>query len=304
MIAFRDPFGIRPLVFGARNRKEYMIASESAALRTIGFNVFEDVKPGEAIYIGGDGELVREQYAQTICHTPCIFEYAYLSRPDSMIEDVSVYRARVRMGEYLGQKILREWPDNDIDVVIPIPATGCQIAPSLASVLEKKFREGFYKSPYVYRTFIMPQQEMREVCVRSKLSPIDMEFTDKNVLLVDDSIVRGTTSAQIIAMARSAGAKKVYFASASPPIRFPNVYGIDMPTSGDLIASKRSVEEVRRLIGADRLIYQDLPDLHRAVYAGNSRLKEFEDSMFTGTYITGGVSKEYLKTLCGRHQKK
>jgi amidophosphoribosyltransferase len=303
MVAFRDPNGIRPLVFGTRNPKEYMFASESVALSTIGFTVFEDIKPGEAVYIDSDGELSRKQYADTVRHTPCIFEYAYLARPDSLIEDVSVYKARVRMGEYLGQKILREWPDHDIDVVIPIPATGCQIAPSLASVLGIKFREGFYKSPYVYRTFIMPQQGIREACVRLKLSPIGMEFTGKNVLLVDDSIVRGTTSNQIIEMARKSGAKKVYFASASPPVRFPNVYGIDMPSSCELVAYERTTEDVCRLIGADRLIYQDLSDLHRAVRVGNPLLTDFEDSIFTGEYITGESIEEYLATLQCRHKK-
>lgn len=303
MIAFRDPNGIRPLVLGTRKFNEYMIASESAALLTIGFDTFEDIKPGEAVHIDSDGRLLRAQYTETIRHAPCIFEYVYLSRPDSVMENVSVYKVRVRMGEYLGQKILREWPDHDIDVVIPIPATGCQIAPSLAAVLGKKYREGFYKSPYIHRTFIMPEQWMREACVRSKLSPIEMELKNKNVLLLDDSIVRGTTSAQIIAMVRRAGAKKVYFASASPPVLFPNVYGIDMPTSGDLVAHGRTVQEVCQLIGADGLIYQDLQDLHRAVQVRNQKLTEFEDSIFTGKYVTGGVNEEYLNALRSRRKQ-
>lgn len=301
MIAFRDPHGIRPLVLGTRSPKEYMIASESAALRAIEFTDFRDIKPGEAIYIDSDGDVSCLQYTETVRHAPCIFEYAYLARPDSHIEEVSVYKARVRMGEYIGQKILRDWSEHDIDVVIPVPATGCQIAPSLAEVLGVKYREGFYKSPYVHRTFIMRGQETRKACVRTKLSPIEVEFKGKNVLLLDDSIVRGTTSAQIITMARESGAKKVYFASASPPIRFPNVYGIDMPTSEDLVAYGRTVEEVRRFIGADRLIYQDLEDLEKAVSIRNPRLTEFEDSMFTGKYITGGVDEEYLSKLCTRH---
>jgi amidophosphoribosyltransferase len=304
MIAFRDPNGIRPLTFGTRKANEYMIASESSALRTIGFDVSGDIKPGEAIYIDSVGKLSRAQYTETVRPAPCIFEYVYLSRPDSVIENVSVYKSRVRMGEYLGQKILREWPDHDIDVVIPIPATGCQIAPSLASVLDRKYREGFYKSPYVQRTFIMPQQGVREACVRSKLSPIEMELKGKNVLLLDDSIVRGTTSAQIVAMVRGAGAKKVYFASASPPVIYPNVYGIDMPTSGDLVAHGRTVEEVCHLIGADRLIYQDMQDMYKAVRVKNPKIIEFEDSIFTGNYVTGGVSEEYLTALRVRRKKK
>ncbi len=296
LVAFRDPHGIRPLVLGERetpNGIEYAVASESVALDILGFRFTRDVAPGEAVIISEHGQLVARRCAEGAVHAPCIFEYVYLARPDSMIEDVSVYKARLRMGEKLGEKILREWPDHDIDAVIPIPDTSRTAASTLAMKLGVPFREGFVKNRYIGRTFIMPGQGERVQSVRRKLNAIDLEFRKKNVLLVDDSIVRGTTSRQIIQMAREAGARKVYVASAAPPVRFPNVYGIDMPATAELIAAGRSVDEIERLIGADRLIYQDLDDLVWAVADGNEALKHFDTSCFSGEYITG-VDPAYL----------
>jgi len=300
IVAFRDPHGIRPVVFGKRDTPkgaEYMVASESVAMDLLGFQLVRDVAPGEALYVTVDGVLHTRQCAEHPVYTPCIFEYVYLARPDSIIDGVSVYKARLRMGEKLAEKILHDWSDHDIDVVIPIPDTSRTAALQLANVLGVKYREGFIKNRYIGRTFIMPGQTQRKKSVRQKLNAIDLEFRDKNVLLVDDSIVRGTTSQQIIQMARDAGARKVYFASASPPVRHPNVYGIDMPVASELVAYGRSDEEVRREIGADKLIYQDVKDLIKTVHQGNRKLQGFEDSVFTGKYITGDVRPEYLSEL-------
>ena len=300
IVAFRDPHGIRPVVFGKRETPkgaEYMVASESVAMDLLGFRLVRDVAPGEALYISLEGELYTRQCAERSLYTPCIFEYVYLARPDSILDGVSVYKARLRMGEKLADKILRDWSDHDIDVVIPIPDTSRTAALQLANVLGVKYREGFIKNRYIGRTFIMPGQTLRKKSVRQKLNAIDLEFKGKNVLLVDDSIVRGTTSQQIIQMARDAGARKVYFASAAPPVRHPNVYGIDMPSANELVAYGRTDEEVGHEIGADKLIFQDLPDLIKAVHQGNRKLQGFEDSVFTGKYITGDVRPEYLVAL-------
>jgi len=300
IVAFRDPHGIRPVVFGKRETPkgaEYMVASESVAMDLLGFKLVRDVAPGEALYVSLDGELYTRQCAEHPVYTPCIFEYVYLARPDSILDGVSVYKARLRMGEKLADKILRDWTDHDIDVVIPIPDTSRTAALQLANVLGVKYREGFIKNRYIGRTFIMPGQTLRKKSVRQKLNAIDLEFKGKNVLLVDDSIVRGTTSQQIIQMARDAGARKVYFASAAPPVRHPNVYGIDMPSANELVAYGRTDEEVCREIGADKLIFQDLADLIKAVHQGNRKLQGFEDSVFSGKYITGDVRPEYLVAL-------
>ncbi len=300
IVGFRDPYGIRPVVFGKRDTDvgaEYMIASESVALDALGFQRIRDIAPGEAVTVDLEGRLHTHQCADAPVYTPCIFEYVYLARPDSIIDDVSVYKARLRMGDKLADKILREWPDHDIDVVIPIPDTSRTAALQLANRLNVNYREGFIKNRYIGRTFIMPGQKQRKKSVRQKLNPIPLEFKRKNVLLVDDSIVRGTTSQQIIQMAREAGARRVYFASASPPVRYPNVYGIDMPAAAELIAHGRSDAEVATEIGADRLIFQDLADLIESVRKGNPRLERFDASVFTGEYVTGDVTKEYLDHL-------
>ena len=301
MVAFRDPNGIRPLVLGKRdideNRTEYMVASESVALDTLGFDFLRDVAPGEAIYITEEGQLFTRQCADNPVSNPCLFEYVYFARPDSFIDKISVYSARVNMGTKLGEKIAREWEDLDIDVVIPIPETSCDIALEIARILGKPYRQGFVKNRYVGRTFIMPGQQLRRKSVRRKLNANRAEFRDKNVLLVDDSIVRGTTSEQIIEMAREAGAKKVYLASAAPEIRFPNVYGIDMPSATELIAHGREVDEIRQIIGADGLIFQDLNDLIEAVRAENPDIQQFECSVFNGVYVTKDVDQGYLDFL-------
>jgi amidophosphoribosyltransferase len=276
---------------------DYMMASESVALDALGFELIDDVAPGEAIFVTLDGKLHRQQCAEKPSVSPCIFEYVYLARPDSIIDRISVYKARLRMGEKLAAKILRVWPDHDIDVVIPIPDTSRTSALQLANNLGVKYREGFIKNRYIGRTFIMPGQQQRKKSVRQKLNAIDLEFRDKNVLLVDDSIVRGTTSTQIIEMARDAGANKVYFASAAPPVRYQNVYGIDMPSSEELIAWGCSEEEVGKAIGADWLLFQDLDDLIQAVGKGNPEITTFDTSVFTGVYITGDVDGEYLSDL-------
>ncbi|MGN6281130.1 amidophosphoribosyltransferase [Frateuria sp.] len=299
LLAFRDPHGIRPLVLGERvtpEGREYAVASESVAFDVLGFKRVRDVEPGEAVYITVDGQLHARRCAEGAMHAPCIFEYVYLARPDSMIEDVSVYKARLRMGEKLAQKILRERPDHGIDAVIPIPDTARTAASSLANVLGVPFREGFVKNRYVGRTFIMPGQGDRVKSVRRKLNAIDLEFRNKTVLLVDDSIVRGTTSKQIIQMARDAGAKKVYFASAAPPVRYPNVSGLDMPWASELVAAGKSEKEIEQLLGADWLIYQDLADLVWAVQDGNEELKQFDTSCFSGEYVTG-LDREYLQQI-------
>jgi len=300
IVAFRDPNGIRPLVLGEREergRKGYMVASESVALDVLQFARLRDVKPGECVVIENDGSLHCHDYSGATTHTPCIFEYVYFARPDSILDDLSVYKARLRMGEQLAGKVVRDFPDHDIDVVIPIPDTSCTSALQVAYHLGVKYREGFIKNRYIGRTFIMPGQEERKNSVRRKLNAIDLEFRNKNVLLIDDSIVRGTTSKQIIKLAREAGARKVYFASAAPPVRYPNVYGIDMPAAAELIANGRTVEEVQELIGADRLIYQDLNGLIRSVRHGNSSITEFDTSCFSGEYVTGDVTDEYLHEL-------
>jgi amidophosphoribosyltransferase len=297
VLGFRDPMGIRPVVYGERDTeggKEYMIASESAALSVMGFKLIRDLKPGEAIYIDVDGQVHSCQCADAPQLVPCIFEHVYFARPDSIMDGVSVYKARLRQGERLAQKVLRLRPDHDIDVVIPIPDTSRVAAQALAYSLGVKFREGLMKNRYIGRTFIMPGQKMRARSVRRKLNTIDLEFKGKNVMLVDDSIVRGTTCRQIIEMAREAGANKVYFASAAPPVRYPNVYGIDMPSAEELIAYQRTPDEIGELIGADWLVYQDLEDLVASSAEGNPEIEHFEDSVFDGVYVTGDVDQNYL----------
>jgi amidophosphoribosyltransferase len=300
LLAFRDPNGIRPLVMGKRETKlgtEYMVASESVALDADGFTVLRDVSPGEAVYITAQGELHSFQCAENPSYTPCIFEYVYFARPDSTIDNISVYASRVAMGTMLGQKIKREWAHLDIDVVIPIPETSNDAALQIATVLGLPYRQGYVKNRYIGRTFIMPGQEARKKSVKRKLNAIKQEFKDKNVLLVDDSIVRGTTSQQIIDMAREAGAKKVYFASAAPEIRFPNVYGIDMPSANELIAHGHDVDSICGIIGADGLIFQSLPDLIEAVRSENQEIKRFETSVFDGNYVTNDIDQDYLNRL-------
>jgi amidophosphoribosyltransferase len=300
VLGFRDPNGIRPLVLGSRRTPrgtDYMLASESVALDMLAFETVRDVAPGEAVFIDEHGRMHCQQCVATVRHTPCIFEYVYFARPDSILDNISVYRARMRMGERLAAKVLREYPDHDIDVIIPIPDTSRTSALQMAQKLGIKYREGFTKNRYIGRTFIMPGQEQRERSVRRKLNAIDLEFRGKNVLLVDDSIVRGTTSAQIIELAREAGAEKVYFASAAPPVRFPNVYGIDMPATNELVAAGRNVEEIAQFIGADWLIYQDLEDLVTACRHDNAKIEEFDTSCFSGEYVTGDVTFEYLDRL-------
>ena len=300
IVAFRDPNGIRPLILGKRDSdgsKEYMVASESVALDVTQFEIEKDILPGETIIIENNGKLSCHGYTGVNSYSPCIFEFVYFARPDSIIDKLSVYKARLRMGEELAGKIVREWPDNDIDVVIPIPDTSRTAASQVAYNLGVKYREGFIKNRYVGRTFIMPGQEERSKSVRRKLNPIDLEFEGKNVLLVDDSIVRGTTSKQIIKLAREAGANKVYFASAAPPVKYPNVYGIDMAAAKELIASQESIDQITQNIGADRLIYQDIDALIRAVSHDNSDIKGFDTSCFTGEYITNDINDEYLKNL-------
>ncbi|EWH12084.1 amidophosphoribosyltransferase [Catenovulum agarivorans DS-2] len=300
IVAFRDVYGIRPLVLGKRETEqgtEYMVASESVAVDAVGFEFVRDVAPGEAVYITQDGELFSQQCATNSELVPCLFEYVYFARPDSTLDDISVYASRVRMGQKLGEKIKRDWSELDIDVVIPIPETSCDIALEIANTLNLPYRQGFVKNRYIGRTFIMPGQQQRRRSVRRKLNAISQEFKGKNVLLVDDSVVRGTTSEQIIEMAREAGAKKVYFASAAPEIRFPNVYGIDMPSANELIAYGRDVQEICDLIKADGLIFQDLPDLIAAVGEGNPSVERFETSVFDGNYVTNDVSQDYLDHL-------
>jgi amidophosphoribosyltransferase len=300
ILAFRDPHGIRPLVYGSRQTDqgpEYMFASESVALDVVGYDLVRDVAPGEAIFVDLAGQVHSHQCADDPEHVPCIFEYVYMARPDSIIDGIAVHKTRLRMGEKLARKIQRQWPNHDIDVVIPIPDTSRTAAQQMAEVLDLKYREGFIKNRYIGRTFIMPGQAQRRKSVRQKLNAIDLEFRGKTVLLVDDSIVRGTTSKQIIQMAREAGAKKVYFASAAPPVRYPNVYGIDMPSVNELIGNGRTEEEIARAIGADRLIYQDLQDLLDAAHEGNPRITHFDASCFDGVYVTGDVSSDYLNRI-------
>ncbi|WP_127555487.1 amidophosphoribosyltransferase [Saccharospirillum alexandrii] len=301
MVAFRDPFGIRPLVIGERTseggRIEYMIASESVALDVLGYKLMRDVHPGEAVYIDPQGQLHTRQCADHPQLSPCMFEFVYFARPDSIIDGISVYKARLRMGDALADKISRDWPDHDIDVVIPIPDTSRTSALQLANRLGVHYREGFMKNRYIGRTFIMPGQKQRQKSVRQKLNAIGLEFKGKNVLLVDDSIVRGTTCNEIIEMARDAGAKKVYFASAAPEVRYPNVYGIDMPAAHELIAHGRDNEEIRQMIGADKLIYQELEDLRQAVQSHKADVRAFDCSVFDGQYVTGDIDGDYLAAL-------
>lgn len=300
MLAFRDPFGIRPLVLGRKDTDEgpeWMVASESVALEGTGFAFVRDVAPGEAVYITLDGELIARQCAENPMLAPCMFEYVYLARPDSLMDGVSVYSARLRMGEHLAERVAKQLRLGDIDVVMPIPDSARPAAMQLAKRLNLEYREGFIKNRYVGRTFIMPGQAVRKKSVRQKLNAIGVEFKGKNVLLVDDSIVRGTTSGEIVDMARAVGANKVYFASAAPPVRWPNVYGIDMPTRGELIAYGRTDEEVGRIIGADGIVYQDLDALRTAIREVNPALAQFETSCFDGHYVTGDVTEELLQRL-------
>jgi amidophosphoribosyltransferase len=300
LLAFRDPWGIRPLVFGRAEEMggaEYLVASESVALDTLGFEVLRDVAPGEAVFVDLAGRLHTRQCADAPVLNPCIFEIVYLARPDSVIDGTSVYAARVAMGEQLANRIRGVPEAGDIDVVIPIPDSSRPAALELANRLGLTYREAFVKNRYIGRTFIMPGHTIRRKSVRQKLNPISDEFRGKVVLLVDDSIVRGTTSREIVQMARDAGARKVYFASASPPVRYPNVYGIDMPNQRELIATGRTEAEVAREIGADLLIYQELDALKAAVRAVNPRVAQFDASCFDGRYITGDVTPEYLQRL-------
>jgi len=300
IVAFRDPCGIRPLVFGKRETvegTEYMFASESVALDVVGFQYVRDVDPGECIVADLNGQLHSQQCAENPMHAPCIFEFVYFARPDSMMDGIYVHKTRLRMGERLANKIKRVWANHDIDVVIPIPDTSRTAALQMAYELDLPYREGFIKNRYIGRTFIMPGQAERKRSVRQKLNAIDVEFRKKNVLLVDDSIVRGTTSKQIIQMAREAGAKKVYFASAAPPVRYPNVYGIDMPSRHELIGNGRTEAQIAEVIGADELVYQDLEDLIEAAREGNPDIRHFDASCFNGEYITGDVTPEYLDRI-------
>ncbi|KZE34962.1 amidophosphoribosyltransferase [Crenobacter luteus] len=300
LVAFRDPNGIRPLVIGTNEvdgKPEYMFASESVALDCSGFSLLRDVAPGEAVYVTFDGDFHARQCAESTRLAPCLFEYVYFARPDSVIDGASVYQARLNMGETLAEKVRRVLPEVDIDVVMPIPDTSRASALQLANALGLPYREGFIKNRYIGRTFIMPGQGVRKKSVRQKLNPVAFEFKGRNVLLVDDSIVRGTTSREIVQMARDAGAKKVYFASAAPAVRFPNVYGIDMPTREELLATGRSEADVTKEIGADLVIYQELDALVSAVKAANPKLAEFESSCFNGRYVTGDIDEAYLDAL-------
>lgn len=301
LVAVRDPHGIRPLIIGKRDEDlmgaEYMIASESAAIDALDFKIIDDIAAGETIFISKEGKMSRSKSRKAAKHSPCIFEYVYLARPDSVIDKVSVHKARQRMGTYLGEKILGLYPEHEIDVVIPIPESSTTSANEVAKKLGLPYREGFVKNRYIGRTFIMPKQEMRRKSVKRKLNPITMEFEGKNVLLVDDSIVRGTTSKQIVEMAREAGAKKVFFASAAPPIRFQNVYGIDMAATTELIAHQKDEGQIAEYIGADWLVYQNLEDLIRSAKEGNKEIENFETSIFDGEYLDDQVSSDYLKNL-------
>jgi len=300
IVAFRDPFGIRPLVYGKRETEqgtEYMVASESVALDTSGFELVRDLIPGEAIFISQNGAIATKQCAAKSILAPCLFEYVYLARPDSIIDGISVHHARMEMGAKLAEKVMRERPDHDIDVIIPIPDTSRTSALEMAKVLGVTFREGFIKNRYIGRTFIMPGQTQRKKSVRQKLNPIAAAFRGRVVMLVDDSIVRGTTSAQIVEMARQAGARKVYFASAAPEVRYPNVFGIDMPSPTELIAHDRTADEIGQLIGADWMLYQDLEDLKGSITKFSDKIDDFDTCVFDGKYVTGTVSQEYLNRI-------
>ncbi len=300
MVGFRDPNAIRPLIVGYRENADgpdYIMASESVVLDVLGYKEMASIKPGEAVYIEMSGRVHRKQCSSSPRYAPCIFEFVYLARPDSMIDGISVYKARLKMGEKLADKILRLHPNHDIDVVIPIPDTSTTAALPMAHRLNVKYRQGLIKNRYVGRTFIMPGQAERKRSVRRKLNTVELEFRDKNVLLVDDSIVRGTTSKQIVQMARDAGAKKVYLASAAPPVRYPNVYGIDMPAPSEFVAHKLSEEEVADYIGVDWLVYQDLEDLKECALGINPEIEMFDCSVFDGQYVTGGVDDAYLERI-------
>ena len=307
ILAFRDPHGIRPLVLGQKHcakGTEYMIASESVALDAAGFRLLRDIDPGEAVYINTEGKIFSQKCTANSQLTPCIFEYIYLARPDSILNGISVYNARLAMGQKLAAKIKRDYSHYKIDVVIPIPDTGRIIALEIANQLNLPFREGLIKNRYIGRTFIMPDQASRKNSIKRKLNPITSEFKNKNVLLVDDSIVRGNTCQQIIQMARDSGAKKVYFASAAPAITHPNVYGIDMPSANELLAYNRSLKAVCELINADGLIYQDLDDLIASVRQDNMNIEQFDCSVFDGHYITGHVDQDYLNHLHNKRHTK
>jgi amidophosphoribosyltransferase len=300
LLAFRDPFGIRPLCIGINESEqgvEYLVASESVALEGLGFRFMRDIAPGEAIFIDQSGVLHQQQCAENPVLNPCAFEYVYLARPDSILDGASVYQTRLKMGEYLADKIRREFSSGDIDVVMPIPDSSRPAAMELALKLNIEYREGFIKNRYIGRTFLMPGQAIRQKSVRQKLNAIGSEFKGKNVLLVDDSIVRGTTSREIVQMAREGGANRVIFASAAPPVKFPNVYGIDMPTREELIAYGRSDEEICREITADALVYQDIEALKRAISDVNPALQKFDAACFDGNYVTGDVTREYLDRI-------
>jgi amidophosphoribosyltransferase len=306
ILAFRDPKGIRPLCYGTNETAhgtEYLVASESVALEGLGFTFVRDIAPGEAVFIDLDGNFYSRQCADNASLNPCVFEYVYFARPDSIIDGASVYGARLRMGDYLAQAVRAALPLGAIDAVMPIPDTSRPAAAELARTLNLEYREGFLKNRYVGRTFIMPGQAVRRKSVRQKLNAMSIEFKGKNVLLVDDSIVRGTTSQEIVQMARDAGANKVYLASAAPPVRFPNVYGIDMPTRSELIANNRSHEEIRAAIGADALIYQSVDAMKQSIIDVNPKLKNFESSCFDGKYITGDIDEAYLNRLESSRQE-
>ena len=300
LLAFRDPNGIRPLIFGKRESEEgteWIVGSESVAITALGFEIERDVEPGEAIFISSSGHLFSRVCAKETSRNPCVFEYVYFARPDSVIDGISVYEARLNQGKFLAERIKREWPDHDIDAVIPIPDSGRIAALQMANTLGVPYREGFVKNRYVGRTFIMPGQALREKSVRRKLNTIENEFKGKNVLLVDDSIVRGTTSKQIVEMARESGAAKVYFASAAPPVRYPNVYGIDMPATTEFVANGRSIDEINAHIKSDKLFYQTLDDLEKSTLMVAPQDIVFDSSCFNGVYVTGDITEEYLKEL-------
>ena len=300
IFGFRDPHGIRPLILGERTTKngtKYMLTSESVGLTALGFKITRDIKPGEAIVIDRNGKVHSHQCSANSILSPCIFEFVYFARPDSIIDNISVYKSRLRMGEKLAEKIKLQWTKEDIDVVMPVPDTSRTAALQLANELGLKYREGFIKNRYIARTFIMPGQKQRKKSVRQKLSAIELEFKDKNVLLVDDSIVRGTTSQEIVQMARAAGAKKVFFASAAPPVRYPNVYGIDMACKNEFVAHNKTTDEVCKTIGADKLIYQNLEDLIWSVQQGNPDILSFDCSCFDGNYLTKDIDTSYLDNL-------
>jgi len=300
IFGFRDPNGVRPLILGKRTTNggtKHMLASESVALTALGYEITQDIKPGEAVVVDREGNIFVQQCAEAPKYSPCIFEFVYFARPDSVIDNISVYKSRLRMGERLAAKIHREWSDEKIDVVIPIPDTSRVSALQLAHELEVKYSEGLIKNRYIARTFIMPGQKQRKKSVRQKLSAIELEFKGKNVLLVDDSIVRGTTSEQIVQMARDAGANKVFFASAAPAVRYPNVYGIDMASSKEFIAHNKTTEQICESIGADKLVYQDLDDLIWCVSQGNKNITEFDCSCFNGEYVTNDIDQNYLNGI-------